>query len=36
VVEIADTSHLNRVLKAVERVEGVLTAKRLRSWREKS
>lgn len=35
VVEIADTSHLNRVLKAVERVEGVLTAKRLRSWREK-
>ena len=36
VVEIADTSHLNRVLKAVERVEGVLTARRLRSWREKS
>jgi GTP diphosphokinase / guanosine-3',5'-bis(diphosphate) 3'-diphosphatase len=36
VVEIADTSHLNRVLKAVERVEGVITAKRLRSWREKS
>jgi GTP diphosphokinase / guanosine-3',5'-bis(diphosphate) 3'-diphosphatase len=35
VVEIADTSHLNRVLKAVERVEGVLTARRLRSWREK-
>jgi GTP pyrophosphokinase len=36
VVEIADTSHLNRVLKAVERVEGVITARRLRSWREKS
>ncbi|CUS39923.1 RelA/SpoT family protein [Candidatus Nitrospira nitrificans] len=36
VVEIADTSHLNRVLKAVERVKGVITARRLRSWREKS
>lgn len=36
VVEIADTSHLSRVLKAVERVEGVITARRLRSWREKS
>ena len=33
VVEIADTSHLNRVLKAIERVEGVITARRLRSWR---
>ena len=36
VVEIADTSHLNRVLKAIERVEGVITARRLRSWRDKS
>lgn len=36
VVEIVDTNHLNRVLKAVERVEGVITARRLRSWREKS
>lgn len=35
-VEIADTSHLNRVLKAIERVEGVITARRLRSWRDKS
>lgn len=36
VVEIADTSHLNRVLKAIERVEGVITTRRLRSWRDKS
>ena len=36
VVEIADTSHLNRVLKAIERVDGVITARRLRSWRDKS
>jgi GTP pyrophosphokinase len=36
VVEIADTAHLNRVLKAVERVEGVITARRVRSWQEKS
>ncbi len=35
VVEILDTSHLNRVLKAVERVEGVITARRIRSWQEK-
>ncbi len=36
VVEIADTAHLNRVLKAIERVEGVITARRVRSWQEKS
>ncbi|UVT16749.1 MAG: bifunctional (p)ppGpp synthetase/guanosine-3',5'-bis(diphosphate) 3'-pyrophosphohydrolase [Nitrospira sp.] len=36
VVEVADTDHLNRVLKAIERVEGVITARRLRSWRQKS
>jgi guanosine-3',5'-bis(diphosphate) 3'-pyrophosphohydrolase len=35
VVEIADTTHLNRVLKAIERVEGIITARRLRSWRGK-
>jgi GTP diphosphokinase / guanosine-3',5'-bis(diphosphate) 3'-diphosphatase len=35
VVEIADTNHLNRVLKAIERVEGIITARRLRSWRGK-
>ncbi len=36
VVEIADTAHLNRVLKAIERVGGVITARRVRSWQEKS
>jgi len=36
VVEIADTAHLNRVLKAIERVEGVITTRRVRSWQEKS
>lgn len=35
VVEVADTNHLNRVLKAIERVEGIITARRLRSWRGK-
>jgi len=35
VVEIADTAHLNRVLKSIERVEGVITARRVRSWQEK-
>ncbi|MDF0668003.1 MAG: bifunctional (p)ppGpp synthetase/guanosine-3',5'-bis(diphosphate) 3'-pyrophosphohydrolase [Nitrospira sp.] len=36
VVEIADTAHLNRVLKTIERVEGVITARRVRSWQERS
>jgi GTP diphosphokinase / guanosine-3',5'-bis(diphosphate) 3'-diphosphatase len=36
VVEIADTNHLNRVLKTIERVDGVITARRIRSWQEKS
>jgi GTP diphosphokinase / guanosine-3',5'-bis(diphosphate) 3'-diphosphatase len=36
VVEISDTNHLNRVLKAIERVEGIITARRLRSWRGKA
>lgn len=36
VVEISDTAHLNRVLKAIERVDGVITARRVRSWQEKS
>ncbi|MDH4080013.1 MAG: bifunctional (p)ppGpp synthetase/guanosine-3',5'-bis(diphosphate) 3'-pyrophosphohydrolase [Nitrospira sp.] len=35
VVEISDTNHLYRVLKAIERVNGVITARRLRSWRGK-
>ncbi len=36
VVEIADITHLNHVLKAIERVDGVITARRIRSWQEKS
>lgn len=36
VVEIADTAHLNRVLKTIERVGGVITARRVRSWQERS
>jgi GTP pyrophosphokinase len=36
VVEIADTAHLNRVLKTIERVTGVITARRVRSWQERS
>jgi GTP pyrophosphokinase len=36
VVEIADAAHVNRVLKAIERVEGVISARRVRSWQQKS
>jgi len=36
VLEIADTAHLNRVLKTIERVEGVITTRRVRSWQERS
>ena len=36
VVEIADTAHLNSVLKTIERVGGVITARRVRSWQERS
>jgi guanosine-3',5'-bis(diphosphate) 3'-pyrophosphohydrolase len=36
VVEVSDTSHIARVLKAIERVEGVITARRLRAWQERS
>ena len=36
VVEVSDTHHLDQVLKAVERVDGVITAKRLRAWQERS
>lgn len=32
VVEIADTAHLNHVLKTIERVGGVITTRRVRSW----
>jgi GTP pyrophosphokinase len=36
VVEVTDTTHLSRVLRAIERVDGVITARRVRSWQEKS
>lgn len=36
VVEVADTTHLARVLKTIERVDGVITARRVRSWQERS
>ena len=36
VVEVSDTRHLDQVLKAVERVEGVVTARRVRAWQERS
>ena len=35
VIEIADTAHLSRVLKAVERVDGVITARRMRTWQDR-
>ncbi len=34
VVEVQDTAHLERVLKAIERVEGVITVRRVRTWHE--
>jgi GTP diphosphokinase / guanosine-3',5'-bis(diphosphate) 3'-diphosphatase len=34
VVEVHDTAHLEKVLKAIERVEGVITARRVRAWHE--
>ncbi len=36
IVEIADTAHLNRVLKTIERIDGVITARRVRSWQERA
>lgn len=32
IVEVADTAHLNRVLKTIERIDGVITTRRIRSW----
>jgi GTP diphosphokinase / guanosine-3',5'-bis(diphosphate) 3'-diphosphatase len=32
IVEVSDTRHLEQVLKAVERVDGVITARRVRAW----
>ncbi len=35
VIQVTDTAHLARVLKALERVEGVITARRVRSWQDR-
>ncbi|MEW6247601.1 MAG: bifunctional (p)ppGpp synthetase/guanosine-3',5'-bis(diphosphate) 3'-pyrophosphohydrolase [Nitrospirota bacterium] len=35
VIEVTDTTHLSRVLKAIERVDGVITARRVRAWQER-
>jgi guanosine-3',5'-bis(diphosphate) 3'-pyrophosphohydrolase len=35
VIEVRDTEHLDRVLKAIERIEGVITARRIRAWHER-
>jgi GTP pyrophosphokinase len=35
IVEISSTEHLDQVLKAIERVDGVITARRVRAWQEK-
>src|SRR5437867_2458473 len=35
VIEVTDTAHLDRVLKAIERVDGVITARRIRAWQER-
>ncbi len=36
IVEIDNTAHLNRVLKTIERIDGVITARRVRSWQHRS
>jgi len=35
VIEVNDTKHINHVLKAIERVDGVISARRIRAWQEK-
>jgi len=36
IVEVVDTAHLSRVFKAIEKVEGVITVRRMRSWQERA
>ena len=36
IVEVSGTQHLDQVLKAIERVDGVITARRVRAWQERS
>ena len=35
IIEIGGTEHLDQVLKTIERVDGVITARRVRAWQEK-
>jgi len=35
IIEIGGTQHLDQVLKAIERVDGVITARTVRAWQEK-
>ena len=35
IIDVTDTTHLDRVLKAIERVDGVITARRIRAWQER-
>ena len=35
IVEVLDTAHMGRVLKAIEKVDGVITVRRVRSWQER-
>ncbi len=35
VIEVTDTAHLDRVLKTIERVDGVITTRRVRAWQER-
>lgn len=35
IIEVADTAHLNRVLKTIERIDGVITTRRIRSWQHR-
>jgi len=34
IVEIQNTAHLDRVLKAIEKIDGVLQSRRVRTWQE--
>ncbi len=36
IVEVSSTQHLDQVLKAIERVDGVITARRVRAWQERT
>ncbi len=36
IVEVSGTQHLDQVLKSIERVDGVITARRVRAWQERS